>query len=286
MVLSIFTHARLADMATTIPRPLGHLSRLATAPLPVTLSLLLLGFLAAPWSLEHKTHMALHGLCAQRPSHSYWVGDSRLPFDARMMGIYCGFLAVGLALAATGGYRRSRAVSPTWAIILATLVGAMAVDGFNSLLLDMRLRHPYEPSNALRVVTGAGTGLALAVALCHLSAITLWRTTDRARFVVANRREAVVLAVAPAPLLVLVTFAPGWLYGPISILLILAALAVLAMLALICIVLLRRLDYAFVTPGQLQPVMAQAIVVGVVAMASLSAGRMLVERVLGTTPLT
>lgn len=273
-------------MATTVPRHLGHLSRLTTAPLVVTLSLLILGFLAAPWSLEHKTHMALHGLCAQRPSHSYWVGDTRLPLDARMMGIYGGFLAAAIVLVATGGYRRSRGVSAVWAVGLAALVGAMAVDGLNSLLLDMRLWHPYEPSNTLRVVTGAGTGLALAIALAHLSAITLWRTTDRSRFVVASRRELVVLAVAPAPSLLLVTSAPGWLFGPIAILLILAALAVLASLAMICIVLLRRLDYAFTSPGQLQAVMVQALLVGVAAMASLSAGRMVVERLLGTSPMT
>ena len=162
----------------------------------------------------------------------------------------------------------------------------MAVDGLNSLLLDMRMWHPYEPSNALRVVSGAGTGVALAVAHAHLSAITLWRTTDRSRFVVATRREVVALAAAPVPPLLLITAAPGWLYGPIAIGLILAALAVMAMLALIAIVLMRRLDYAFTSPGQLEPVMVQAIVVGVLAMASLSAGRMVAERVLGSTPLT
>lgn len=270
----------------TVPRPQGQLARIATSPLSVTLALLTIGFLTAPLSFEHKVHVALHGLCAQRPSHSYWVGDARLPFDARMMGIYAGFISAAVVLVTAGGYRRSRAVSPGWAAILAVLVGAMAVDGFNSLLLDMAMWHPYEPSNALRVVTGAGAGIALAIALCHLAAITLWRTTDRARFVVANRRELLAVAVAPVPLLLLVTSAPWWLYGPIALVLILGALAVLATLALICIVLLRRLDYSFTSPGQLQPVMVQAMLAGVVVMGSLSAGRFLVERLFGTTSLT
>ena len=257
-----------------------------TSPPVVTLTLLTLAFLAAPWSLEHKAHMALHGLCAQRPSHSYWVGDSLLPFDARMLGIYAGFVAAAIAIMRVGGFRRSRAISPGWSILLATLVGTMAVDGFNSLLLDMGVWHPYAPSNALRVVTGAGTGLALAVALCHLAAITLWRTTDRSRFVVSGRRELVVLVIAPAPLLLLIVSAPGWLYGPISIVLIVGALAVLAAVALIAIVLFRRLDYAFTSPAQLQPLMVQAILIGVVAMASLAGGRFLVERMLGGATLT
>lgn len=273
-------------MEVTVPCPGGQITRRATAPLVVTVALLKLGFLAAPWPLEQKVHVALHGLCAQRPSHSYWVGDARLPFDARMMGIYGGFAAGAIVLAASGGYRRSRAVPRGWAATLALLVGAMAVDGFNSLLLDMAAWHPYGPSNALRVATGAGAGVALAIALCHLAAITLWRTTERGRFVVSGRGELVALVAAPAPPLLLATAAPGWLYGPISLLLLLSALSVLASLALICIVLARRLDYAFASPGQLQPLMVQATLVGVAAMASLSAGRFLVERLIGTTPLT
>ena len=273
-------------MEMTFPRRSGQLARIATSPLAVTAAFLLLGFVAAPWSIEHKAHMALHGLCAQRPSHSYWVGDARLPFDARMMGIYAGFITGSVALILAGGFRRSKAVTPFWAAVLALLVGAMALDGTNSLLLDMMVWHPYEPSNALRVVTGAGTGIALAIVLCHLAAITLWRTTDRARFVVSGRRETLLLAASPAPLLLLIAIAPGWLYGSIAVLLIAGAVGVLAMLSLICIVLLRRLDYAFQSPRQLEPIMVQALLVGVATMASLSAGRVLVERLFGTTPLT
>ena len=49
-------------------------------------------FVSVPM-LEHKAHAFLHGICAQRPSHSLQVGDELLPFDARMTGIYTGFLS-------------------------------------------------------------------------------------------------------------------------------------------------------------------------------------------------
>ena len=45
----------------------------------------MLAFLAAPWSLEHKAHAALHGLCAQTPSHTFLMGGRPLPFDARLL---------------------------------------------------------------------------------------------------------------------------------------------------------------------------------------------------------
>src|SRR5262245_31628876 len=63
---------------------------------PLVAGLVVLLFLAAPWSLEHKAHAALHGLCAQRPSHSFTFGSSTLPFDARMTGIYGGFLGASV----------------------------------------------------------------------------------------------------------------------------------------------------------------------------------------------
>ena len=31
-----------------------------------------MAFLAAPWSFEQKAHAAMHGLCAQTPSHSFF----------------------------------------------------------------------------------------------------------------------------------------------------------------------------------------------------------------------
>lgn len=273
-------------MEIPLPRPRPSLRDAATSPATLAAGLLLLGFLAAPWSVEHKAHLALHGLCAQRPSHSYWVGDHRLPFDARMMGIYAGFLASGIALVAAGAHRRSRAVTIPWALVLALLIGAMAVDGFNSLLLDMRLWHPYAPSNALRAVTGAGTGVALAVALCHLVAITVWRRTDRSRFVLSRPRELAGVMSAAMAVCWLIAVAPGWLYAPVAIALMLSSLGVLATLALVFIVLLRQLDLSFEGIRELQPLLVQAVVIGIVAMATLSAGRLLAERFLGATTLT
>ena len=77
--------------------------------------LITLVFLALPWSIEHKAHLALHGLCAQRPSHTYTFNGRLLPFDARMTGIYSGFLVTTSVLFAE---RRAPVVPST--LVLAT----------------------------------------------------------------------------------------------------------------------------------------------------------------------
>src|SRR5215213_6597870 len=111
-------------------------------------------FLIAPGDIASKTHIALHGLCAQRPSHSLQVGGSVLPMDARMTGIYIGAAATIIWLIAARRLRSSRTPSPLVLAFLALFVLALAFDGFNGLLVDLRFPALYEPSNDLRLATG------------------------------------------------------------------------------------------------------------------------------------
>ena len=243
-------------------------------------------FLAVPTSFEHKAQIALHGLCAQRASHSYSFGDGRLPFDARMTGIYLGFGAAALLLITRGAHRRSGSFPTAVLVLLALMIGVMAVDGFNSLLLDLRLPHPYAPSNALRVVTGMLAGVVLAVALAYLSAVTFWRPSATRRSPVDRPRDLLPLLVIQAPAAAVMVWRPAWLYVPMSLVLIACALAVLTWLALICLVLLSRREFTFQRARELEPLAVRAIIVAVVAMGGLSSARMIIERFSGPSPLT
>src|SRR5712692_1638021 len=49
-------------------------------------------FLALPGSLLEKLQALAAGVCAQRPSHSYFFDSAQLPLEARMGGIFAGFL--------------------------------------------------------------------------------------------------------------------------------------------------------------------------------------------------
>ena len=110
-------------------------------------AIVLVGFLIAPGDIASKTHIALHGLCAQRPSHSLQIGGATLPMDARMTGIYLGAAATVIWLVAARRLRATRVPSCRCSSLLASFVVALAVDGFNALLVDLRLPTLYEPSN-------------------------------------------------------------------------------------------------------------------------------------------
>ena len=243
-------------------------------------------FLALPWSLEHKAHVVLHGLCAQRPSHTYYFGDRPLPFDARMTGIYLGFLATMIVLLASGAHRWCRPPSASRIALLLALGGAMAMDGFNSLLRDLALPYPYEPRNWLRVVTGAGAGVVLAVALCFLLSVTLWRQVDTRRQTIDSWLLPIRASVVAAPMLIVATSGIDVLYGPVVLMLILAALAALTTLSLVVIVILRKMEYRFSTAGQVEPVVAPALALALTIMLALSVGRTVVERWTGPSGLT
>lgn len=254
--------------------------------LPLVSSTLLLLFLAAPWSLEHKTHVALHGLCAQRPSHSFSFGAQRLPFDARMTGIYSGFIVTALYLLARGRARATDIPRRSLVVLLGLGVFAMAVDGFNSLVLDLGYRHLYQPHNAYRLITGTATGIALSCVLGYLVAVTLWRRPDASVAVVASNREFALIWLLQVPVMLCVLGGASWLYEPLLLLLILSALSVLSTLALVVSLLLKRVDCQFDRFGQLQVHAVVAVGIGVLTMASLSALRFLLEWWTGAPTLT
>jgi uncharacterized membrane protein len=254
--------------------------------LPLLAGGALLLFLAAPWSLEEKTRAALHGLCAQRPSHSFTLGGQTLPFDARMTGMYGGFAATALYLAGRRRFRRA-GVPGRWTLgILGLFVGAMAVDGFNSLLVDVQTWHAYAPRNDLRFITGLLTGIALAVALCYLLAATLWKRPDWRRGPVEGIREVVLLAGLQVPFFVAVTSGPGFLYAPVALSLLVSAAVVIGALTLVLVLLALRRDGAFESLSQVQGPAAAAFVLGCLVMAAFASGRFLLEAWTGAPPLT
>ena len=242
-------------------------------------------FLALPWSLEHKAHVILHGLCAQRPSHTYYFGDRPLPFDARMTGIYLGSLATMLVLLRAGAYRWSRSPSPSRIVALLALGGIMVADGFISLLKDLALPYPYEPRNWLRVITGAGAGVVLAVALCFLLSVTLWRNVDMSRQTLEFWWLIPRSAVFTSPLLLLAMTGIEVLYAPVVMMLIFAAMAALSTLALVVIVILRKLEYHFTGPRQVESMVMPAVALALLIMLALSVGRTVLERFTGPSNL-
>jgi uncharacterized membrane protein len=271
--------------------PNARTERAGPFPLPrmALLPVLAIGlfalFLVFPAPLDDKAQAALHGLCSQRPSHSFTLGERRLPFDARMTGIYGGFLATSAYLALRGRYRVFGLPPLPTILLLVGGVGLMGLDGTNSLLLDLGLWHPYEPMNDLRLATGLLTGIALAVAIAFLLATTLWRRGDANRRVVTGAGEVGLLVLLQVPFALLVRSDVGWLYVPVALALVLSATAVVTGLALVVLTILRRRDNSYAGLAQLDGAAAAALVLGVAVMALIAGGRFWLEYLTGMQPL-
>lgn len=237
-------------------------------------------FVFWPGGFAHKARLLLHGLCAQTPSHSFSFGGLLLPFDARMTGIYGGAFVTLLVLAGQGGRLRAGLPPVRIMAVFGLFVVALAADGFNSLFTDLGMPHPWQPRNELRLITGYGTGMTLAVVLAWLLASTTWRLSTREP-VVASWRAPVVAWIPFAPYALMLTSGASWLYVPLSMLLAVSAWIVLSTLTLSMILLALRWDDRIRHPSQLHLPGAMAGVAGLAVMLLLAFGRVWLERVAG-----
>jgi uncharacterized membrane protein len=235
------------------------------------------GFLAAPWPLAEKAHAVLHGLCAQIPSHTYVLGSQPLPFDARMTGIYSGLAITMIAVAFRTRLRAAALPRRSMLALLVGLVAIMAVDGFNSLFLDMGMSYLYEPRNWLRLVTGAGAGAALGIMLCFLTAETLWRQPDY-RIRVVNARDLVVATLAWMPIMAAVIWGGGWLYPIVTFILLASSVITVCSIVYMMLVLTRMTNNRNTSFAQLGGEAAVGIALGFVAIGLLACGRFALER--------
>jgi uncharacterized membrane protein len=247
---------------------------------PTIVLLGLVTLIAFPGGFVDKSRMVMHGLCAQTPSHTFTLGGQPLPFDARMTGIYSGALATLSFLAIRGRLLALHLPSPRLLAFFALLVVAMTADGFNSLFTDLGWWHPWESTNLLRLITGYGMGMAIAVALVWLVGGTLFHLADRRPSIDSWRDVEYCLLPLPVMLLALRSEA-SWLHVPISLLLMLSAWIVLATLALVTLLLATRHDERVMRIGQLHLPGAVGLVVGLAIMLVLAFGRAWLERTLG-----
>ena len=197
-------------------------------------------YVCAPWPSQEKSIALLRGLCTQQPDHSYWFGAVRLPFDARMTGIYGAALIGQLYLLTRGRLRAARPPSRPIIAALAVFVILMGIDGANSTLNDLGLPALYTPQNWLRFATGALTGTTAAIAIWLLAGYVLWDHDARSdRPVIGGWREIGHLLALSAAFGLLV--AGGWepLYRPLALTLVIAAVTTLFPLFLTLVQLVR-----------------------------------------------
>lgn len=244
-----------------------------------TLAVAVLGFALAPWPAAQKFQAALHGLCAQRPSHSFVFGGLALPFDARMTGIYGGALVTAAYLAARGRWRSVGLPSRSILIVLAVLIGVMGLDGVNSTLQDFGLPFAYQPDNRLRLATGLGAGVVLVTGLLYLVSGTLWAKPDRGAAL--HLRDFLPLAVVQSGLFALVVSGTAWLYAPLSIMLLSSAVGVVLLVVLSLTVLAAGKDNRIGAIRDLGYLPSAALLLAALVVGSLAGARFLLEHLAG-----
>lgn len=235
-------------------------------------------FLLAPWSLEEKSVAALHGLCAQQPSHSFWFGESRLPFDARMTGIYGGFLLVSLYLLARGRLYRTGLPPTSIVISLAGFIGLMGIDGINSTLNDVGLPYVYEPSNHLRFLTGALTGTTLSVFTWFLATGVVWAPAITSEEpVLTGWRDFLPVAGLVALFWLVLQIEVEALYAPLAIMLVIAAVIVVTSLALVVVRMVGGGFRRALSPADLSLSAIVAMVIAYGFMSAVAGSRFMLE---------
>jgi uncharacterized membrane protein len=249
-------------------------------------AMVLVIFVIAPGNVASKTHMALHGLCAQRPTHSLQIGGTTLPMDARMTGMYIGAAATVIWLIAARRLRSTRAPSGPVLAVLAIFVLALALDGFNALLHDLRFPTLYEPSNILRLATGVLAGTALGVVLGHLFANSIWVRGDRERAVVMRPVELLAPVGASAATATLALLNLPLLYAPFAVGLLVAAIGVFWLLGAIVFALFSDRGWSCRTWGDLTPVALSSLVAAIALVSLLASARFAAEQLFGLPKLT
>jgi uncharacterized membrane protein len=116
----------------------------------------------------------LYGVSSQRPSHSVFLDGQQLPLEARMGGIFLGFLCAVALLAVLGRLRASQPPAGWLALACWVLVALTGLDGLNAFLFDGNLPHLYAPNTTLRLLTGLGAGLALGLMAIPVVAGVVW----------------------------------------------------------------------------------------------------------------
>jgi hypothetical protein len=157
------------------------------------------------------------------------------------------------------------------ALVFGVAVLFMAEDGFNSLFLDLRLPHLYQPHNIIRLFSGLGTGAAMAAFIIPVANTLIWRDEDeRSSF-------GTLRALAPLGATLLLVFlavgvmgAPLFLY-PIAIL---STAGVVVALSLVNVVLalgFTNRSGRFATWRQFFPVYSIAVVSAILELMALFA---------------
>jgi len=182
----------------------------------------------APPGLLGKADALGYAVCHRIDARSFHIGTRQFPLCARCSGMYLGAL-LGLIFFTITAPKFAGMPSKGFMIPLGLMVLAFGVDGVNSYLTLMKsigttvfsnIPTLYEPNNTLRLLTGTGMGLVIAVVLFAAFNQTLWVDWNTGSALKSWRNFGILFTLA-----LIMDFVV--LYGSDIVLLILAILSAL-----------------------------------------------------------
>lgn len=221
------------------------------------------------------------GICPQRPSHSLFLGGEQMPIEARMAGMFAGFLITIGYFMATGRGRAWQMPSRWMAVMLISFVALLGIDGVNALFHDLRLPYLYSPNLVFRLGTGLLTGVAIAGFIWPIFNVSVWQSGPPAS-PLANTRDLIVVIALQAVYFAAAFSGLGVLLYPVSLLAVLGVPVLIATLGSVIAVIVLRYENRAKRLVDLLPV----AVVGLIMAGLVLSGTGLIRYVLfGTAPL-
>jgi len=217
----------------------------------IAVGLLILGWLLnTPPGLLGKADAIGYAVCHRIDSRSLHIGARQMPLCVRCSGMYLGAI-LGLCFQAWICPRRSGTPPVSILVMLGIFIAAFVIDGLNSFFsLLPGFPALYEPQHWLRILTGSGMGLVIAIALYPAFNQTVWKQPDE--------RPAITNLISMAGLVLLtlildsliLTENPFALY-PIALISAGGVIIILSMVySMLCLILFKR-ENRFSSPRQM-----------------------------------
>lgn len=249
-------------------------------------------FINTPPGLLGKADAIAYAVCHRIGERSFHIGSIQLPLCARCTGMYLGAVT-GLFFQSIIGWKRLKI--PHWSIIalLVVFVGAFGIDGSNSYLYLLKQVSPgmlpnvpnlYVPNNTLRLLTGSGMGLVIALMLFPAFNQTVWSDGDDKPAISGWKWFGLLLGIQVVFDLLVLTESPLVLY-PVAVISTLGVWLLLSMVYSMVWVMIMGEDSKFIKLRQLWLPLLAGLTIAMIQTAGIDALRFWLTGTWGAFPL-
>jgi uncharacterized membrane protein len=249
-------------------------------------------FINTPPGILGKADAIGYSVCHRISERSFHIGSYQLPLCARCSGMYLGAVT-GLVFQSVIGWKRVKI--PHWSIIgiLVVFLIAFGIDGSNSYLYLLKQISPgilpnihniYIPNNTLRLLTGSGMGISMAVMLFPAFNQTVWADGDEKPAITGWKTFGLLLVIQIILDLLVLTESPIVLY-PLAIITPLGVWLLLTMVYSMVWIMLMGKDNKFKNIRQMWLPLLAGLTIALIQTAGIDAVRFWLTHTWGAFPL-